>query len=143
MDDLDSALIALLRSDARRGVSDLAGALGVSRATVRARMERLAASGEVLGYTVVLRDEDRDLPVRAIMSVAIERKRTDVVARRLAAMAEVRAIHTTNGRWDLVLELATADLPAFDAALGRIRLVEGVAQTETSLLLQTLKRGAR
>ena len=142
MDSLDTDLVALLRTDARRSVSELALELGVSRATVRARMAKLHATGEVLGYTAVLRDETRELPVRAIMSVAIEGKRTNRVSRQLATMPEVRTIHTTNGRWDLVLELATRDLPGFDAALGRIRLIEGVAQTKTSLLLQTLKRSA-
>lgn len=40
MDALDERLVTLLRHDARRSVSDLAVDLGVSRATVRARMER-------------------------------------------------------------------------------------------------------
>ena len=41
MDALDEKLITLLRHDGRRSVSDLAVDLGVSRATVRARMDRL------------------------------------------------------------------------------------------------------
>lgn len=142
MDDLDLALIGLLRHDGRRAVSDLAHDLGVSRATVRARIEKLTARGEILGFTVVLRDERRDLPIRAVTLLAIEGKRTEPAIRRLSGMPEVRTIHTTNGRWDLVIELAAADLDAFDAALSRIRLVEGVAATETNLLLATRKRAA-
>jgi DNA-binding Lrp family transcriptional regulator len=49
MDALDERLVTLLRHDARRSISDLAVDLGVSRATVRARMERLEKSGEVIG----------------------------------------------------------------------------------------------
>ena len=51
----------------------------------------------------------------------------------------VRTLHTTNGRWDIVAELRADSLEAFDKVLGRIRQVEGVATTETSLLLSTHK----
>ncbi|WP_245460899.1 Lrp/AsnC family transcriptional regulator, partial [Mesorhizobium sp. M7A.F.Ca.US.005.03.2.1] len=60
MDALDERLVTLLRHDARRSVSDLAIDLGVSRATVRARMERLERSGDIIGYTVVLRADAVD-----------------------------------------------------------------------------------
>jgi DNA-binding Lrp family transcriptional regulator len=140
VDDTDLALIAALRHDGRRSISDLAIELHVSRATVQARLERLTASGEVQGFTVVLRDENRDLPIRAMMLLAIEGKRAESVITRLSGMPVIRAIHTTNGRWDLVVELAAGDLAAFDAALARIRLIEGVSATETNLLLATRKR---
>ena len=140
MDDLDYRLISALRADARRSVSDLAAELGVSRATVRARMDRLERSGEILGYTVALRGDLRELPVRAVTFLSIAGRRADAVARAIAAMPEARAVHTTNGRWDLVVEIATPDLAGFDEALRRIRLIDGVSGTETSLLLTTRKQ---
>ncbi|WP_287799590.1 Lrp/AsnC family transcriptional regulator, partial [Acidiphilium sp.] len=54
-DPLDDRLITLLRHDGRRSISDLAIELGVSRATVRARIDRLERSGVIIGYTVILR----------------------------------------------------------------------------------------
>ncbi|MBD8891539.1 Lrp/AsnC family transcriptional regulator [Roseibium litorale] len=142
MDELDLRLISILRSDGRRSVSDLATDLKVSRATVRSRMERLTGSGEILGFTAVLRDDWRDLPVRAIMLVEIAGRNTDPVTRTLSAMTEIRAIHSTNGKWDLVLEIATHDLASFDEVLNRIRMIEGIASSETNLLLSTRKAPA-
>ncbi|WP_306145833.1 Lrp/AsnC family transcriptional regulator [Roseibium sp. MMSF_3412] len=139
MDDLDLRLITLLRHDGRRAVSDLASDLKVSRATVRARMEKLQASGEILGFTAVLRDDWRDLPIRAVTLLVVDGHNTDPVIRALSAMTEVRAIHSTNGKWDLVLDIATRDLAAFDDALNRIRLIEGIAASETNILLNTRK----
>lgn len=139
MDDLDLRLISLLRHDGRRSVSELAGDLKVSRATVRSRMEKLVDTGEILGFTAVLRDDWRDLPIRAVTLVVVDGHNTEPVIRSLGAMTEVRAIHSTNGKWDLVLEVATRDLAAFDDALNRIRLIEGITGTETSLLLTTRK----
>ncbi|MET1416297.1 Lrp/AsnC family transcriptional regulator [Roseibium sp. HPY-6] len=139
MDDLDLRLISLLRNDGRRSVSDLASDLKVSRATVRSRMEKLQAAGEILGYTAVLRDDWRDLPIRAVTLLVVDGHNTDPVIRALGAMTEVRAIHSTNGKWDLVLDVATRDLAAFDDALNRIRLIEGITGSETNLLLNTRK----
>ncbi|MEJ8474975.1 Lrp/AsnC family transcriptional regulator [Roseibium algae] len=139
MDDMDLRLITALRSDGRRSVSDLAIDLKVSRATVRARMEKLQASGEILGFSVVLRDDWRDLPIRAVTLIEVAGRKTEAVSRTLSALTEIRAIHSTNGKWDLVLDIATRDLAAFDDVLNRIRLIEGISGSETNLLLSTRK----
>lgn len=137
MDDLDQRLITLLRHDGRRSISDLAVDLHVSRATVRARMERLERSGSIIGYTVILRADALDQGVRGIMMIEVEGHAADRVIRALGGFPEVSAIHTTNGRWDLVVELTTETLAAFDATLRRIRLISGITSSETSLLLAT------
>jgi DNA-binding Lrp family transcriptional regulator len=137
MDALDQKLIALLRHNARRSVSDLAVNLGVSRATVKARMERLEKSGDIVGYTVILRADAVDQRIRGVMMIEIEGHAADRVVRALGGFSEVSTIHTTNGRWDLVVELGTAGLTEFDAVLRRIRLIPGITGSETSLLLAT------
>lgn len=137
MDELGQKLITLLRHDGRRSISDLALDLGVSRATVRSRMERLERSGTIIGYTVILRSDAVELPVRGIMMIEIEGHVTDRVIKALGGFPEVSSIHTTNGRWDLIVELATATLTDFDAVLRRIRLIPGITGSETSLLLAT------
>jgi DNA-binding Lrp family transcriptional regulator len=137
MDNLDERLVTLLRHDARRSISDLAVDLGVSRATVRARIQRLEKEGEIIGYTVILRADAFGQSVRGIMMIDIEGHAADRVVRALGGFSEVSAIHTTNGRWDLVIELSTTTLTELDAALRRIRLIPGITGSETSLLLAT------
>lgn len=137
MGELDKRLVTLLRHQGRRSISDLAADLGVSRATVRARMERLEKSGDIVGYTVVLRADAVDQAVRGIMLIEIEGHAADRVIRALGGFPEVSQIHTTNGRWDLVVELGTSTLTDFDAVLRRIRLIPGITGSETNLLLAT------
>ena len=137
MDRLDQQLVTLLRHDGRRSVSDLAMELGVSRATVRARVERLERDGDILGYTVILRNDAIEVPVRAVMMIEIEGHVLDKVIRQLGGLPEVAAIHTTNGRWDLLVELGAATLTDFDTVLRRIRLLPGITGSDTSLLLTT------
>ncbi|WP_112963064.1 Lrp/AsnC family transcriptional regulator [Agrobacterium sp. fls2-241-TYG-188a] len=139
MDELDTKLITLLRHNGRRSISDLAVETGTSRATVRARLERLEHSGDIIGYTVILRGDAMGEAVRGIMMIEIEGHVTDRVIRALGGFSEVSAIHSTNGRWDLIVELSAATLSDFDSVLRRIRLVPGITGSETSLLLSTAR----
>ncbi len=135
--DFDSRLVTLLRHNARRSISDLAAELGASRATVRARMGKLETNGSILGYTVILRADTVGLPVRGIMMIEIEGRVTERVIKALDGFPEISSIHTTNGRWDLIVELGTMTLADLDNVLRRIRLLPGITASETSLLLAT------
>jgi len=77
--------------------------------------------------------------MRAFMTVSVEGNQVDAVLKSLRGDPSVAALHSTNGRWDIVAELRADSLEGFDRALARIRLVEGISQTETSLLLSTFK----
>lgn len=139
MDLTDRQLLSLLRDNARVPVATLAKTLRVARGTVQNRLARLEADGTIVGYTVKLRPQSDDQRIRALMTVAVDGNRTDEVLRALRGDPAVCALHTTNGRWDIVAELRTDSLEAVDKVLGRIRLIDGISNTETSLLLSTHK----
>ncbi|SCY07655.1 DNA-binding transcriptional regulator, Lrp family [Paracoccus tibetensis] len=136
-------LIAELRRDGRASVQMLAQRLGVSRATVRLRLARLQAQGEILGFTAITRGDVADAPVRGLMLIGIEGRGGDRIMARLAGMPEVTAVHSTNGRWDLVVDLAAQSLAELDEVLRRIRNLDGVVTSETNLLLSTRRAQSR
>ena len=139
MDELDRQLIGLLRDDARTTIATLAKRLRVSRGTVQNRLGKLENDGTIAGYTVRLRPEVADRRITALMTIAVEGNRLESVVRVLRGDPAVQTLHTTHGRWDLVAEIHTDNLQAFDQVLSRVRLVEGISGTETSLLLATYK----
>lgn len=140
MDDVDRALISALRHDARASLSDLAATLGVSRTTVRGRLDRLKERGDIVSFSVVLKEDVQTDAIRGLMMIGIEGRGTDRITRQLRGMPAVRAVHSTNGRWDLILELGTDTLAELDEVLARIRRLEGVSTSETNLLLATRKQ---
>jgi DNA-binding Lrp family transcriptional regulator len=139
LDDTDRQLISLLREDARLSVVALAAKLRIARATVQNRLARLEKDGTILGYTVQLKPETDGARIRAMMSIAVEGKRGAEILTVLRGHPHVVALHSTNGRWDIVAELRADSLEAFDAVLRNIRLIDGIANTETSILLSTYK----
>ncbi|MEE2944949.1 MAG: Lrp/AsnC family transcriptional regulator [Pseudomonadota bacterium] len=140
MHKVDQSLISALRHDARASLSDLSHRLGVSRTTVRGRLDRLRQNGDIVGFTVVLKEDVQTDAIRGLMMIGIEGRGTDRITRQLRGLPAVRAIHSTNGRWDLILELGTETLAELDAVLAQIRRFDGVSTSETNLLLATHKQ---
>ncbi len=139
MDELDNKLLNALHRDARASLSELAETLGVTRTTVRSRLQRLKQSGEIVGFTVVTRKSVAESPVRGLMMLGIEGRGTERIMSRIAAMQQVQAVHSTNGSWDLIAEIGTDTLAELDGVLFQIHRMEGITRSETNLLLSTRK----
>lgn len=133
----DRRLIAALREDARASITELAHLSGVSRTTVKSRIDALVSSGKIRRFTIETDSDDPD-QVRAITSVELQGSMSRQVIRELRALPEVTAIHSTNGAWDLVLEVRAENLQQFDRVLREIREIKGVLNSETNLLLRSV-----
>ena len=139
MDELDRKLLSMLRDDGRASVATLAKHLGVARGTVQNRLAKLEADGTIVGYSVRLKPQHEEQRIRGLMMVTVQGSRLEAVLKSLRGEPAVAALHTTNGHWDIVAEVRADSLQAFDAVLTRIRQLDGIASTETSLLLSTHK----
>jgi DNA-binding Lrp family transcriptional regulator len=139
LDETDRELLALLRKDARLSVATLAAKLGVSRGTVSNRLRKLEDAQVIVGYSVRLRPDAEPQQIRAWMGVLVEGNQTRAVIASLLGEPGVEALHDTNGRWDLLAELRARDMAELSQVLERIRLIKGIANTETSILLATYR----
>ena len=135
VDTLDQRLIALLRADGRAPISQIAAALHVSRGTAQNRLDRLIQAGVILGFTVRVRQDIDERLIRALMTIQLAGKATTAVIARLRGIPELRALHTTNGAWDVIAEIGVDTLPDLDRVLGTIRAIDGIRSSETSILL--------
>ncbi|MDX1780445.1 MAG: Lrp/AsnC family transcriptional regulator [Thalassovita sp.] len=133
----DRRLIAALRDDARASITELAHIVGVSRTTVKTRIDALIAEGRIRKFTIETDSDYRD-QVRAITTIELQGSMSRMVIRALRKIPEVVSIYSTNGAWDLVLEIRSETLPQFDRVLREIRDVKGVLNSETSLLLSSV-----
>jgi len=137
-DELDRRIIAHLRGDGRASLAKLADAIGVARGTGQNRLDRLAETGTLLGFTVRIREDYDDRRVHAVMMIEVVGKSTTQVIRKLRGIPEIASLHTTNGKWDLVADIRAGSLSDFDRVLREIRMIDGVSNSETSLLLSSV-----
>jgi len=139
MDDTDRKLISLLRKDARMTAASLAAKLGVSRGTIANRLRKLEDEQVIVGYSVRLRPDAEPANIKAWMSVVVEGNQTRAVIAALLGEPAVDALHDTNGRWDLLAELRAESMAELSQVLERVRLIKGIRNTETSILLATYR----
>lgn len=137
MDDLDRKILAQLSQDARLSVAVLARRVKVARSTVQARLERLETTGTIAGYTVRLGEGARISRIRATVLLTLESRSLPGILTRLKQIPQVERIHTTSGRVDLLLQLATATTGELDDILDRIGIIDGVRSSESLIHLGT------
>ncbi|MFT4938996.1 MAG: DNA-binding Lrp family transcriptional regulator [Paraglaciecola sp.] len=136
-DELDRELISILRKDGRASISKLSQILHVSRGTIQNRLDRLVATGAILGFTIRAHQDLEAGAVRAIMMIEVSGKSTSQVIQNLRGIPELFKLHTTNGAWDLIAEIRTSSLSEFDQVLRIVRMIPGVLNSETSILLSS------
>ena len=127
-----------MRTDGRAPLSKLAEILKVSRGTVQNRLDRLLSSGTLHGFTVRVRDDYEHDAIRSLMMIEVVGKSTSQVIMKLRGIPELQTLHTTNGAWDLVAEIQTLSLNDFDRVLREVRMIDGVLNSETSILLSSV-----
>jgi len=136
-DDLDRRLLALLRKDARLPIARLSKSLGISRASIYARLQRLQRNGVIEGYTVRLNpDFDRRL-IRAHVLMKVTAKQARATEKQLQAMPEIIALYAISGVYDLIAVLEAASVGDLNHLIDRIGDLDGVEKTNSSILLAT------
>ncbi|MGV6848238.1 MAG: Lrp/AsnC family transcriptional regulator [Marinibacterium sp.] len=135
LNETDRRLLAVLRSNSRLPVTGLAQEAGVSRATAKARLDRLVETGQIRRFTIET-DADVGGEVRAVSLIALQGRMSRAVIRTLSKIPEITSIHATNGAWDLVVDIRADTLVSFNRVLRDIREVRGVVNSESCLLLE-------
>ncbi len=136
IDATDTQLLTLLRDNARTPVTELARTLGLARTTVQTRIERLEDAGVIAGYT--LRSSAATRPALcATVLVSIEPRSAPAVLERLHSLPGVEIVHTTSGRFDLLVQITAASTAELDATLDRIGAARGVISSESLIHLAT------
>jgi DNA-binding Lrp family transcriptional regulator len=134
---LDQQLIALLKVNARLPVVKLAQALGCARSTVQLRLRALESSGAITGYTIGVARPAQSAGIRAVVLIATASNAEPNVIKALARRHEITKLYTVSGRYDLCALVHTESTDEFDAVINRIRGVQGVQETFSTMLLST------
>jgi len=136
-DALDQGIIEALQENGRESFRAIAGRLGVSEATVRARYARLCEDDilQVVGVTnpLGLGFEQALIGLKTAGSPG-------PVADSISSWPEADYVVVTAGQYDLVVEVVAADRRGLLELTNRMRALEGVVSTETFLYLDLVKQ---
>lgn len=137
LDRLDNNILAALSADSSTSTALLARRFGVARSTVQARIERLKRNGTIARFTLKLGDVALARRIKATVLLRVEARATPSVVQRIKMIPEVEMVHSTSGRFDLILQVASETTHALDGVLDRIGAIEGVQGSESLIHLST------
>ena len=106
-----------------------------ARTTIVARLARLEREGIVSGYTVRLRQDLAQQGLSAFVGITVQPRAGADVVKLLLRFPEVKQLDSVSGQFDYMALLRAESAERLDALLDRIRALEGVQQTTTSVVL--------
>jgi Lrp/AsnC family transcriptional regulator for asnA, asnC and gidA len=138
IDDIDFKLIAALRRDGRATTRELADLLGLTEATVRARLRRLE---ETQTMRVVAMTDYRLAGFNLIASIGVEVKGRDTraVAEDIARLPQVLTTQIVIGATDIELSAAARDRDELAASMRQLARIDGVSRLQAGMALEVLK----
>ncbi|MDA9780257.1 Lrp/AsnC family transcriptional regulator [Amylibacter sp.] len=133
----DYKIIQILKKNARLPISSISQQIGVSRVTVQKKIQKLEENGIITGYTAKLNTDSFSHKVKGWILVNAEPNKEEKAIKSIMKLPEITGLYTTNGKWDLAAEITSTNLESFDRAISALRSINGVLETETSLLLSS------
>jgi Lrp/AsnC family transcriptional regulator for asnA, asnC and gidA len=138
LDAVDRSIIEALQHNGRDSFRRIAGDVGVSEATVRARYARLCEEN-ILQVTAVTNPLGLGFDAQAMVGIRTAGP-PEPVADEIAKWDEAGYVVVTAGQFDLLVELVCTDRRHLLELTNRIRSLGGVVSTESFLYLELWKQ---
>lgn len=140
MDNIDIKILKLLENNARMTASEISCIVNLSIPACSERMKKLEASGVIKQYTTIIDNRYLKKTLTAMMFVSLERPRfTDKFVEAVKSEGDVLECHYLAGDFDYLLKIVTENTDTLERLLNRIKSVQGVQKTRTTVVLSTVK----
>lgn len=128
LDDIDFKIISALSRDGRTSHGSMAGACGVTRQTISARIKKLESEGIVKGYKAVIDYERIGLVSYFLLFLKLDVSDVDFIKEYLRTIKDDPHILmdvSITGEWDVMLLLAFHDVREYESYISDLRMKMG------------------
>lgn len=143
LDTFDRKILAVLASEGRIPVADLARRIGLSKSPTQARLKRLEGAGVIRGYRALIDPIRLGLDHVAFVELRLTDTREAALAAFNAAVArigEIEQVHLIAGNFDYLLKVRTRSMAEYRAVLAeKISTLPHVASSSTYVAMQAVK----
>jgi DNA-binding Lrp family transcriptional regulator len=139
LDDLDRRILAALVDDARATFAEVGALVGLSAPAVKRRVDRLRASGAIIGFAAQVDPAALGWTTEAYVELFC-RGRTSPgdIGAAVAKHPEVVDACTITGEADALLHIRAADVRHFEQVVERIGAEPFVVRTRSVIVLSRL-----
>lgn len=137
MDETDAKILEILKKDARKPYIEIAKELGLSEGAVRRRVKNLIKKGIITKFTIEI---GRKHSVKAITFITIDPGvPTPLVSEKLATLDGVDNVYELTGEYDAAVVVSANNVAELNKCIEEIRKIQGIKNTNTVLILRTVK----
>lgn len=143
LDDIDLKILDIISKNARIPFKDVASEVGVSRAAVHQRVNRMIDLNVIVGSGYHIDPKKIDYKTCTYIGVFLEKGSLySAVAEKLKEIQEIVECHYTTGQYAVFVKVYAKDNEHLrDILSDKIQKISGVASTETFISLdETFKR---
>ena len=143
LDAADRRILAILVTEGRIPVTELATRVGLSKTPCQTRMKRLQQQGFILGFKAVLDPMRLGRAHVAFVEVRLSDTREPALRgfnEAAREVAEIEQVHMIAGAFDYLLKVRSADIVEYRRVLGEvISRLPHVAATSTHVSMEAVK----
>lgn len=97
LDELDNKIVSVVKENARLTYSEIGARVGISRVSVKKRLDALEAKGIIRGYTVLIDPTAVPDGVQFILDLETTPACFEDIVERLSRQRQIRQIYTVSG----------------------------------------------
>ena len=139
LDEKDLKILEILQSDGRASYSQISRNLGMSEAAIYSRIQKLLKSGVIRRFQAILDPDKLGFTLTAFIAITAQPAKYEDVLKALAEIPEIQEIHDVTGDYYCLIKLRTDGRESLAKILDHIGSLDGVASTETRIVLRTIK----
>lgn len=143
LDAIDIRILDILQENARITTLELAEQVGLSPTPCARRVKRLEDDGLIERYVTLLNAKKAGMELSVFISVRLRSQTGETIGRferSVRSMPEITECYLMSGVHDYLLHLRVADVDALrDFLRNRLVTIEGIAETESSIVLEKVK----
>lgn len=136
-DETDERILKILQADSRKAFVDIANEISLSESAVRRRVKNLADNGIIKRFTIELGANDKTSAI-TLISVSSSAD-TSTVSQRLMKLGSVEVVYEITGQYDIAAIIAAPAIAEINKCIDDIRKIEGVSDTNTVIILRTIR----
>jgi Lrp/AsnC family transcriptional regulator, regulator for asnA, asnC and gidA len=137
VDETDEKIIRILQADSRRAFVDIASEIGLSESAVRRRVKNLVDRTIIKRFTIELEASDKTSAI-TLISVASTAD-SSTVSNQLMNLNGVKVVYEITGQYDIAAIIAAPAIADINKCIDDIRKIEGVSDTDTVIILKTMR----
>jgi DNA-binding Lrp family transcriptional regulator len=137
VDETDEKIIRILQADSRKAFVEIANEIGLSESAVRRRVKNLVDRMIIKRFTIELGASDKTSAI-TLISVASTAD-TSAVSNQLMNLNGVKVVYEITGQYDIAAIIAAPAIAEINKCIDDIRKTEGVSDTDTVIILKTMR----